>query len=393
MNQPFSLLSRNFLLICVATFLYFGSFYLLMPILPQYVAGLGGSLSQIGVVMGTFTLAAVLVRPYLGRVADRRGRRLLMLLGAGGFSALFWPYGLVGDLWPLYGLRIAHGLAHACFLAAASAYVADLAPADRRGEVLGIYGTSNVAAMALFPAAGTAIMARAGSFELLFAVALASAGAACLAVFFLKDIRAAGQGAGQPSLLAIAGRRAVMVPSVALFAGATVYGATVTFLPVYAPQQGIADFAPFFTVYAGGTLLSRIAVGKLSDRIGRRKVLIPFMALLAVSTFMLVALDSFSLLLLIGAGFGLGFGSLMPALNAMVVDGVPPRERGSALGFFTSFMDLGITAGAMGLGLAGEVLGYPAMFGLAGSVASAGLVLFLFFDKSAGRPAGEELGR
>lgn len=389
MIQAFSLLSRDFLLVCAATFLYFGSFYLLMPTLPQYVVRLGGSLSQIGVVMGTFTFAAVLVRPYLGRVADRRGRKILMLIGAGGFSVLFSLYSFVGDVSPLYGLRVVHGLAHACFLAASSSYIADLAPADRRGEVLGIYGTSNVVAMALFPAAGTAIIARTGSFELLFAVSMVSAGAACLAVFFLRDISAAGQGTGQLSLLAVAKRRSVVVPSIALFTGATVYGATVTFLPVYAPQQGITNFGAFFTVYAAGTLLSRILVGKLSDRIGRRKVLIPFMALLTAAAFMLVALNSFSLLLTISVCFGLGFGALMPTLNAMVVDGVLPRERGSALGFFTSFMDLGITAGAMGLGLVGEHLGYSVMFGLAGMIAFAGLVLFILFGKSAVSPINE----
>ncbi|MBC7105699.1 MAG: MFS transporter, partial [Firmicutes bacterium] len=76
--SEFRLWSRNFVAACAAQFFYFGSFYLLIPTLPQYVAGLGGTLSQVGVVMGLFTLAAVVLRPYFGRLGDRYGRKVFM---------------------------------------------------------------------------------------------------------------------------------------------------------------------------------------------------------------------------------------------------------------------------------------------------------------------------
>ena len=63
-----------------------------------------------------------------------------------------------------------------------------------------------------------------------------------------------------------------------------------------------------------------------------------------------------------GALFGFGLGAYFPVLNALVVDHTPPRDRGTALGFFTSFMDVGIASGAVVLGLAGEYFGYDAMF-------------------------------
>lgn len=380
MTGEFRLASRNFVAVCVATFLYFGSFYLLIPTLPQYVDFLGGTPGQIGLVMGAFSLAAVVVRPQLGRLADRHGRKRVMLFGAGFFTLLFPFYGLVDGVLPLYFLRAVHGIAHAAFLAASAAYIADLAPPARRGEVIGVYGTASVVAMALFPAWGIAVIQRTGDFTLLFTYSVLTAAAAFVAVALAGEIPAAG---GRPavSLLAVGRRPAVLVPALALFAGATAYGTVVAFLPVFAPQRGLADFGIFFTVYAAATLASRVLAGRLSDRIGRRRVVLPFMALLAVGVFALPFLGSTLLLVFIGLSFGFGFGAFMPTLNALVVDKTPPPERGSALGFFTSFMDLGISAGAVLLGLVGEGWGFSAMFTAAGIILILGMTVFAIYTE------------
>jgi MFS family permease len=100
------------------------------------------------------------------------------------------------------------------------------------------------------------------------------------------------------------------------------------------------------------------------------------MAVLAVGVGLLPSLYSMAMLALIALFIGFGFGAFMPTLNALVVDHTPPRERGSALGFFTSFMDVGITAGAMGLGFIGGSLGYPLMFYVGAVLIVTGLLFF-----------------
>ncbi|MDR3590053.1 MAG: MFS transporter [Negativicutes bacterium] len=375
MAKPFSLLSRNFICVCAANFLYFGSFYLLMPTLPQYVAGLGGSAGQIGLVVGALTLASVVVRPYFGKLADTYGLKRFMLLGSGFFSLLFLAYGHIQAVAPLYVLRVAHGFAHAAFLVASAAYVADLAPAERRGEVIGVYGTASVVAMAMFPALGLAIVRDYGGFPALFAGSVLAAGAAFALILFVSEVKPGRHRPDRLSLAAIARRRVVLVASLALFSGATSYGAIITFLPVYAPERGLADFGIFFSIYAVSTLASRVLAGKLSDRIGRRRVILPCMGLVAGAIFLLPQLSSLWLLGFIGVCFGLGFGAFMPTLNALVVDDTPSQHRGSVLGFFTSFMDVGITTGAVVLGLAGEHWGYGTMFALGGIVVIGGILV------------------
>lgn len=378
----FSLMSRNFILVCLSGFLYFGSFYLLLPTIPQFVADLGGTTSQIGIVVGTFTMASVILRPYFGKQADSYGRKKVMLFGAGLFALLFALYGQIQEIVPLYLLRAFHGIAHGSYLAAAYAYVADLAPLKRRGEVMGIYGVANVVAMALFPAWGSMIITSTHDFSRLFFYSVITASAAFLAVCFIDEIKPEEHQKQAVSAWAIGRQQAVLVASLTFFAAATVYGTVITFLPVYAPQQGVTNFGVFFTTYAIFTLISRVIAGKLSDRYGRRKVIIPFLILLAIATFLLPFLENITLLVIIGGCFGLGFGAFMPALNAFVVDRTLPHERASALAFFTAFMDVGITTGAVILGLVGEYWGYGTMYNVGGVIICFGIVLFAVGSKA-----------
>ncbi|RJR34328.1 MAG: MFS transporter [Desulfobacteraceae bacterium] len=379
-EPEFSLLSKDFILICLANFCYFGSFYILVPAMPQYVVSLGGTTGQVGIIMGLFTFSSVVVRPYFGNTADVRGRKSIMLLGSGFFVLSPLMYMAVNSLIPLYLARIAHGFAHAAYLVAAMAYIADMAPPHRRGEVIGIFGVANILGMAVFPAWGTHVLSSGGSFQYLFFLGALTALVSVIAILLVDDIRPPAHSAVKSrGFMKVGTRPAVLIPSIALLSGATCYGAVLTFLPLFAPQRGLPDFGIFFIVYSFSTILSRVLGGRLSDRIGRRKVIIPCMVLLAFSICLLPFLHTIQFLAVVSFLFGLSFGSFMPTLNALVVDHTAPHERGSALAFFMSFMDVGITVGSMALGFVAEGFGYPAVYWICGALVLATMLIFTFF--------------
>ena len=372
----FRLFSRNFIGCCLGSFFYFGAFYLFMPVLPLFVEGLGGMATEIGLAVGIFTLLSVVVRPHSGKLGDRYGLKRFMMLGAGLFALFFLGYFWITDLTVLYVLRVLHGIAHGIFLAAVFAYVGSLPPPNRRGEVMGVFGVANVVAMAIFPAVGTYMVSFLGGFDELF---LAAAVMDCVAVAALLSVdekRIPVKAVQSVSLGSVMRLRPVWLAFVTYTAGATAYGAIVTFLPVYAVDIGIREFGQFFVVYAAFTLVSRLVAGRLSDKFGRYAVIVPFLGMVGVSMVLFAMMSSLTMLWVSAALFGLGFGAFMPALNAYIIDETRPAERSSALAIFSSAMDVGITAGAVVLGIISEVTGYAFMYGISAVLAFGGMALF-----------------
>ena len=262
------------------------------------------------------------------------------------------------------------------YLAASAAYIADYAPVDRRGEVLGIYHTCSVVSMAVFPAAGIWILQHTQSYPFLFNVTFVTALVCFFVLLPLKETNPVYDQEQKLDLLPIFRRRVIFMSSLCLLGASLVYGAILTFLPIYAQQRNISDYGIFFVVYALATMGSRVFAGKLSDHVDRRLVILPFSLLVALAAMCFFIMDNVWTLGLIAILFGLGYGALVPALTALVVDVTRPEERGPALGFFTAFIEVGIVVGAMGLGFITEILGYANMFALSGIIV---LVITLAF--------------
>lgn len=378
----FRLMSRNFIGCCLASFFYFGGFYLLLPVLPLYVERLGGLPSEIGLAVGLFTFLSVVVRPHSGKLGDRYGLKRFMLLGATLFTVMFASYLWVTDLTMLYVVRVFHGVAHGIFLAAVFAYVGSIAPQDRRGEVMGLFGMANVISMAIFPAVGTKLVQSFGGFAELFGVAVVMAVVAMLAVLSVDEICPCARERAGVSLRRLIGLRPVWLAFATYISAAIAYGTVVTFLPVYAVELGIDEFGQFFVVYAIFTLISRGVAGKLSDKFGRYAVVVPFMALVVLAMVLLACLLNLPMLWACAMLFGLGFGAFMPALNAYIIDETRQEERSGALAIFSSAMDIGITAGAVALGMVGELAGYAPMYAVSAALVLSGLALFAIVGRS-----------
>ena len=164
------LLTPPLVLCSLATFAQALAFNLFLH-LPGYLDGLGASEVKIGFIFGLASVAAIGVRPSIGRAMDLRGRRGVIL--AGGIlnvlaSGLYLGVTDVGAL--LYANRIAHGLAQAMLFTAMFTYAADCVPAQRRTQGLALFGVSGMLPIGLGGALGDVILARA-DYSLLFIAA------------------------------------------------------------------------------------------------------------------------------------------------------------------------------------------------------------------------------
>jgi MFS family permease len=356
-------------------FTFFLSFYLLLSALPLYAREIGVADRALGLVIGCFAFASMLVKPWAGWASDRFGRRPLLLAGAGVFLAASVAYGVSTTAPVLLLVRLVHGSGMGLFPTAASAAVADLAPPDRRGEYLGFFGAGASIAMATGPIAGMAIAERAGFASLFAVAALSAAVALALSAAFPETLPERRR---PPLRLEAAMSRAAVPPSLVVLLLMLTYGAQVSFLPIYAHRQSM-NAGLFFLVFALAVALVRGHAGRLSDRLGRVPVAVAGLLLTAAALTALAFTRDLAGLAAAGALYGAGFGTAQPALMAWCVDRAGPRNRGRAMGTYYTALELGIAGGATSSGLAVAAAGFAPTFLAAAAVAvgAAGLALVM----------------
>ena len=367
-----SLGGRPFVLICVSTFFFYVSFQLILAVVPLYAARLGGREADVGLMVGVFAFSAMLIRPLAGWLADRVGRRPLVLLGSAVFAAASSAYPAVGGIGTLLALRVFHGVGMGFGPTAATVVVADVAPPARRGEAMGVFGLTMSAGLAFAPYLGIELLNRAG-FASTFLVSAALAGVGLASALALPETRPAAVRAARAPLspLDLFSRRA-LYPAVMVVALHFTVGGVFSFLPLFADRARLGNPGLFFMVFALTVVLVRSGAGRLTDALGRRLVIVPSLALAGLGLAALAWTTSPAWLVASALFYGAGFGAGQPALMAMTTDRVPPEERGRAMGTFFTAWELGISAGSVLLGVCADRAGYPAMWWVAAAVAWAG---------------------
>jgi MFS family permease len=373
----------GFYLAVAANFFFFASFQWIYVTLPTYVQMLGGDAAQIGLAFGLFTLGAVALRPSLGRLIDRWGRKPVLLMGAVIFCLSPALYAVAPALWAFQVVRVFHGVGMAAFTTAYTALVVDLAPLARRGEAVGLSGVTNNLGLLFAPALGAYVQSQTG-YAVHF---LAAAAIAALAAVALLPVRerwtAKASLPGGHGLRAVARKRPVWVAALAGTGLAVAYGAVLSYLPPFAEERGLAGTGGYFAAFALAMMTAQALAGWLSDRTGRRAVAMPGLALVVLATAGLAMTWTSAGLLIAGAGLGLSWGLVRAGLDTSVVDAVEPEARGSALGFLYTCFDVGVGMGAFGLGVVAVVQGYAAAFFAAAAWAAVALAGYLALGRRA----------
>ncbi|MEG6585287.1 MFS transporter [Dendrosporobacter sp. 1207_IL3150] len=375
-NLEQKLWTKDFLLVILANFLVFTSMYMLLPTLPLYAQYIGGSQSMAGLIVGAFTLAAVLFRPWFGNMLDSTGRKNVLMLGVAIFTLTTAAYSISSIIVILLSVRLLQGIGWGATTTATGTIASDVIPPARRSEGMAYFGMASTIAMSVGPALGLYLTSH-SSYTVLFMLATILSLLCFVTAVFINYEKPA-KTINKSVIKGVIIEKTAVIPSLILLVIALTYGGIITFLPAYAAYRGVSDIGIFFTTFALSLLITRPLMGKAGDRYGFSVVLLPGMLFLGAALIQLITASSLADFLIAAVFYGFGFGAVQPILNAITITLAPPERRGAATATFMSAMDTGIGVGAIIWGLVAEKFGFTYIFSGSTFLIIVALILYIF---------------
>jgi MFS transporter, DHA1 family, multidrug resistance protein len=333
------------------------------PFLPLFLPQLGmHGVARVtlwaALLAGGSAIAMAVSAPFWGVLADRHGRKIMLVRATFSAAVLIGLSGLVQNVYELLFLRILQG-AFTGTVTASQALVAAQSPRERMGFSLGIMQTAIFLGVSIGPLLG-GLAADAVGFRLSFAIAggvLFSAG--LLVLFFVEEDRTKVRGEARPPARIWMNMRAgLATPGILPVIGAIFavqFGLTVV-LPVL-PQfieylQGPGGHAATVTglVFTGGGVagaIASVAAGSIADDLGYKRVIVVGSVVAAIFSVPQFFVNATWQLLLLRVGMGFAMGAIMPSASALLGNLVPPEKRGMAYGLSGSATSLGFAAGPL----------------------------------------------
>ncbi|HKH09838.1 MAG TPA: MFS transporter [Rubrobacter sp.] len=358
-------------------------FQLLLSVVPLYAAAVGGGTGGAGLATATFMLTTVLTQVAMPRLLGRFGYRRVLVAGLLflGLPALLYP--LAGGVAGVLAVTLARGVGFGIVTVGFAALIVELAPPERRGEALGLFGLAmtlptvlcNPLGLWLVEVSGyTTVFLLGGLFPLLAPLAVAGIRTGSL------DREAVG-GAGFLEGL----RRGPLLRLALIFATVTsATGVVVTFLPLTLPASGPFSPASALLVFGLTSTFSRLWAGRFGDRRDPHILLVPGLFAAAVG---MVALPqggppTLGGALLLGAGVGL----LQNSTLVLIMDRVADDERGLGSTLWNVSFDAGTGVGAFSFGFIVGVGGLSSAFYISALILLAAIGL-VFVDLHHKKPA------
>ncbi len=357
----------------LANFGYFLSLGVMNVVLPRFIEGpLGSTDVGVGIGVGSFTVTALLLRPFSGRFGDRRGRQLPIAIGAIIHTFAVAGLLLASSLVHVVALRLLTGIAEALFFVGVSTAAQDMAPDDRRGEAASLFSLSLFVALSIGPLIGEPVLDRFG-FDAVWLVAAGAAGFGAIMAVTIPDTRVDPESKSTGPLIHPASLKPGLILGCAIW-GLAAFG---PFVPLYALELGLGGARLVILANSLTILLMRSIGARLPDRLGSlrtaRLALICNPIGLAIMGLWASVPGLFMGAVILGVGQAFAF----PALMTIAVNNAPANERGSVVGTFTAFFDLSFGGGAIVLGAVAHAAGYNGAFLTAMGVASIGFLMLV----------------
>jgi MFS family permease len=377
-----SLWTPTFALLCCAQFFGSAQHALLQPTFPLYIISLGGTPFKVGLVIACFAVTSVVFRPLIGGWADKWSETRVLICGLLLLSlAVFFCFIPFAEA-TMFANAL-RGLGWAGLSAAGYSLLALSAPAQRRGEASGYYSGVQASGTILLPAVALWLIdAPLGGFRIVFvvAIALAAIGAGAgtlLARHAPKPTHNRQSFSSEPwwrEILNVLDRE-IILASVLSFGSHITFPAVASFLVLYAREIGIAKIGWFYVASGATSLLARPMLGKVSDRMGRRRALLACFMFQAVALMALAFAANLIGLILPGMLYMVGLAMASATTLAIAMEQAKPERRGRAMATFSVALPLSNGVGALICGSLVESFGFFWMYLIASCIAGGGLMV------------------
>lgn len=352
-NAKDTIWSVPFVVLMVVNFFQSMAAFMANATLPVFADSLGASASLVGVVVSTFTLSALLVRPFAGPAFDSFSRKKLLLAAQGIIGLSMFLYGVVGNLQALCAVRLLHGIGIGCSGPLAMSLVSEYLPANKFASGISIYALAQSFAQVIGPATGLYLVDAVGFSAAYFLAAVlllvAMGGIALIREPYRERL---------PYRLKLNRMfaRPAVGKAVALMLIAVSFSCMTSYVVLYGYERGVVDMGIFFVVYALCLVVTRPVFGTLADRVGTPKVLVLGVVCFGISYGLLSQACNLGGFLAAAIFGSAGFGCCAPLLQSMGLASVSVEHRGAASNTMFTGLDLGMLVGPLAGGSVVESL-------------------------------------
>lgn len=396
------ILSKDLLLVMLISFLAGTAITTQMGTLPLYVAHLGGTKGDAGTIVGILGLSALCLRIPIGGLLDKFGRKLILIIGMAVLVADFLVLNLNHQLGFLFFLRLVQGAALGIENTAVGTLASDLIPRNRLSVGLGYFSIAQTLPQAIGPLIGLYLVQNYG-FNSLFFVGLLLTVIAFLASLLVSDhyeqkitkpqlnqrltnkdnlandLRQAKAHRLSPKqgLLSVP----VLVPSLILSIVCLANSGVTAFVSQFAIERNVSNIGYYFTVNALVTVLMRLIYPKFLVTIKTSKVVFISLCFIIASLILVSKSTTLISFLLAGSLYGIGFASVLPIMNAVVLNHVSDHQRGRATAIFSASLDVAYGSGAMIWGFVAMQVGFEQMYLISGVFVALTLGIVMKYHK------------
>ena len=375
------LLTPHFGVLCLSALFSALGFSSVIPTVARFVVtDLNGGDLEVGVALGVFSFSAVLARPWIGRLGDRKGRRLLIAGGSFVTAIVLAAHALADSYLVLLLARLAMGAVQGAFFVGTVTLTTDLAPEHRRGEAASYFSVAIYGGMAFGPWLGEWAAGRWG-FDGGFLLGGLCMALAAIVACWLPDFVEGQEGnlaLDKPSKASSLLYRSALWPGIVMALGIMIFPALHGFMPKLMDEQNLGDAGPIYALYGLLVLVLRLICSRLPDALGTAKTAAIALTGSAIGMLVMGSFVSRPGMFVGAAILAIGGSLLYPALMVAAVDGVPANERAQAMSTFTMFFELSGGIGGPVLGVVAWMSGTTvAAFYGAAVLAATGLPVLL----------------